>query len=197
MFDIWSAVILGFSYGLGPCTLSCAPFIVPLIMATAKNKKEGVIHSIIFGAGRVIGYVILGFFAGLLGKEINFFVSKPLLGLFFVLLGVFIFFNLRGKCLFKTKLRITGKFMALTSGIVYGLGPCPPLIALLGLAAASKSAFMGAMMGLVFGVGTMLSPIIILGLFSGWFAKQPEFRKIIPYVSGVFLVILGLIYVIF
>jgi cytochrome c biogenesis protein CcdA len=51
-------------------------------------------------------------------------------------------------------------------------------------------------MGLAFGIGTIISPIIILGFFSGWFAKQKEFKEIIPYVSGVFLIIMGLIYII-
>lgn len=197
MFDILNALILGFTYGLGPCTFACAPLVVPLIMATSKNKKQGIIYSIIFGLGRVISYTILGFLAGLLGSQINLFLSKKILGIFFVLLGAAIMLKVQGKCIYKSRFKITGPFMSLIAGIVFGLGPCPPLVALLALAAVSKSALTGALMGLVFGIGTVVSPIIILGFFSGWLAKQKEFKKVIPYVSGGFLILLGIIYVIF
>ena len=40
--EIIQALTLGFLYGIGPCTLSCAPLVVPLIMATAKNPKQGI-----------------------------------------------------------------------------------------------------------------------------------------------------------
>jgi sulfite exporter TauE/SafE len=196
MFDVINALVLGFTYGIGPCTISCAPLVVPLIMSTSRNKKEGVIYSIIFSLGRVISYIILGFLAGLLGSSFKLFLPRRWLGIFFILVGVTIIFRIQGKCLYKSRFRITGPSMALGAGIVYGLGPCPPLVALLGLAVASKSAITGALMGLFFGVGTIISPIIILGFFSGWFAKQKEFKKVIPYVSGGFLILLGIIYLI-
>ncbi|MBW3001025.1 sulfite exporter TauE/SafE family protein [Candidatus Woesearchaeota archaeon] len=195
MLDIITALILGFKYGFGPCTISCAPLVVPLIMYASKNKKEGVIYSIIFGVGRVISYVFLGFLVGLLGQELGFFLPRRVLGIFFILLGIAVLFKIQGRCILKSKFKITGPFMSLFAGIVYGLGPCPPLLALLALAATSKSALTGALMGLLFGIGTVISPIIILGFFSGWFAKQKEFKKVIPYVSGGFLILLGIIYI--
>jgi sulfite exporter TauE/SafE len=197
MFDIVNALILGFSYGIGPCTISCAPLIVPLIMSTANNRKEGIILSIIFSLGRVISYILLGFFAGLLASGVDIYLPKKYLGVFFVLVGAAVFFNIKGKCILKTRWKITSNFMALITGIVFGAAPCPPLVGLLGLAIISKSAWIGALMGLVFGLGTIISPLIILGLFSGWFAKQKEFRKVIPYVSGIFLVLLGIAYMVF
>jgi sulfite exporter TauE/SafE len=84
--------------------------------------------------------------------------------------------------------------MSLFSGIIFGLAPCPPLIGLLGLAVLSKSGITGAAMGLVFGISTIISPILFLGLFSGWFAKHEEFKQYIPYASGIFLIVIGLIY---
>jgi sulfite exporter TauE/SafE len=197
MFDVLNALVLGFTYGIGPCTISCAPLVVPLIMASSKNKREGIVNSIIFSFGRVISYILLGFFSGLIGSTFNLFLPQKWLGAFFIILGIAILFRIQGKCILKSKLRITGPSMAITTGFIYGLGPCPPLIALLGLAAASKSALTGALMGLVFGLGTIISPIIILGFFSGWFAKQKEFKKVIPYVSGGFLILLGILYMIF
>jgi sulfite exporter TauE/SafE len=197
MFDIMGALILGFTYGIGPCTISCAPIVVPLLMAASKNKKEGIKFSFVFSFGRVISYIILGLVTGFLGKEIGLFLSKPVLGIFFIILGIAVFLKFQGKCIIKNRFKVTGYKMSLISGILYGLGPCPPLIALLALAAQSQSALQGALMGFLFGIGTVISPIIILGFFSGWIAKQKEFKQVIPYVSGAFLVVMGLIYIIF
>jgi len=197
MFDIINALILGFTYGLGPCTISCAPLIVPLIMSTANTRKEGIILSLVFSIGRVISYIGLGFLAGLMGRTLDIYFPQKYLGIFFIILGVAVFFNIHGKCIMKSRVKITSNSMALVTGIIYGAGPCPPLIALLGLAVLSHSAWIGALMGLVFGLGTVISPLIILGLFSGWFAKQKEFKQVIPYVSGVFLALLGLGYLLF
>ena len=195
MFEwVLEAAVLGFTYGLGPCTVSCAPLIVPIIVATAKDKREGVIFSLIFSIGRVFSYTLLGFLSGLLGKQIDWFIPNWLLGVIFVLLGIGIAFNVQKKCLIKN-VKITGPYMSFFSGVAMGLGPCPPLIALLALAVLSQSALTGLAMGFVFGLGTILSPILILGFFSGWFAKNKEFHKVLPYVSGGFLVLLGLAYI--
>lgn len=191
------ALTLGFLYGIGPCTISCAPLVVPLIMSTANNKKQGVIYSLIFSSGRVVSYVILGFLVGLLGYTLNVVVSKKLLGMFIIVLGIILLFKINNKCIYKTKLKINGPFISFVAGLIYGLGPCPPLIALLGLVALSGSALTGALMALIFGIGTILSPIIILGFFSGVMAKQKELKVVVPYVSGIFLILIGLGYIFF
>lgn len=193
--EILQAITLGFLYGVGPCTLSCAPLVVPLIMSTAKNSKQGIWLSLVFSFGRVLSYIVLGALTGFLGYVLIKIVSKKILGVFLILLGILLFFKIQNKCILKSKIRITSSSIALGTGFVYGMAPCQPLIALLGLTAASSSAFTGLFMGLAFGIGTILSPIIILGFFSGWFAKQKEFKEIIPYVSGVFLMIMGIIYI--
>jgi sulfite exporter TauE/SafE len=192
--ELSEAFVLGITYGLGPCTLSCAPLIVPLIMAAAKNKTWGVILSIIFGLGRIIAYVILGALSGFIGQTLNFSIPNRVTGIFIILLGIFLFFNIHNKCILKSKIKINGPIVALVVGFVWGLSPCQPLIALLGLTVLTKSMLTGALMALVFGLGTIISPIIILGFFSGWFAKQKEFKEIIPYVSGLFLILMGILY---
>jgi sulfite exporter TauE/SafE len=194
--EILQAISLGFLYGIGPCTLSCAPLVVPLIMSTAKNSKHGVWLSLVFSFGRVLSYILLGALTGFLGYVLIKVVSKKILGIFLIILGILLFFKIQNKCILKSKIKISSSSIALGTGFIYGMAPCQPLIALLGLTAASSSAFTGLLMGLAFGIGTIISPIIILGFFSGWFAKQKEFKEIIPYVSGVFLIIMGLIYII-
>ncbi len=192
--EIIQAISLGFLYGIGPCTISCAPLVVPLIMSTAKNTKNGIWLSLVFSFGRVLSYMLLGALTGLLGYVLTQLVSKKILGIFLIIIGILLFFKIQNKCILKSKIKITSFSLAIGTGFVYGLAPCQPLIALLGLTAASGSAITGLLMGIAFGIGTIISPIIILGFFSGWFAKQKEFREVIPYVSGIFLIIIGLIY---
>ncbi len=188
------ALALGFMYGLGPCTLSCAPLIVPLIMSTAKNKKQGITYSLIFSLGRIISYTILGFLAGLLGYTVNAIVTKKMLGLLIIVLGILLFFKIEKKCICKSKIKINGPIMALGAGIAYGFGPCPPLIALLGVIVLSGSAITGALMAIVFGIGTTVSPLIVLGFLSAWFGNKEGIKEVVPYVSGIFLIIIGIIY---
>ena len=193
--NLIEAFVLGILYGLGPCTLSCAPLIVPLIMGTSKNKKQGVFHSIIFSLGRIIAYVSLGFLSGLIGYTFNIPSSRQIIGVFIILLGILFFFNIHNnKCILKSKIKITGPAVALSAGFVWGLGPCPPLIALLAIVSTTGSAITGSVMALFFGFGTIISPVILLGFFSGWFAKQKEFKEVIPYASGLFLIVIGLLY---
>lgn len=194
--EILQAITLGFLYGIGPCTLSCAPLVVPLIMSTAKNTKHGIWLSLVFSLGRVLSYMLLGALTGFLGYVLTQFISKRILGIFLIILGILLFFKIQNKCILKSKIKITSSSIALGTGFIYGLAPCQPLIALLGLTAASSSAITGLIMGIAFGIGTIVSPILVLGLFSGWFAKQKEFKEIIPYVSGIFLIIIGIIYII-
>jgi sulfite exporter TauE/SafE len=197
MLDIVNALVLGFSYGIGPCTLSCAPLIVPLIIATAKNQKQGLLYSFIFSIGRVTAYTILGALAGFFGMYFASGIPKKWMGVFLFLVGIALIFQLHSRCILKSNFKLTGKWMAYVSGVMFGAAPCPPLIGLLGLAVLSKSAFTGAAMGCVFGLGTIISPVLLMGIFSGWFAKQKEFKDVIPYVSGGFIALLGIIYLIF
>jgi len=194
MFDVINAFILGVSYGIGPCTLSCAPLMVPLIMSTSKDQLQGTVNTLIFSIARIISYSFLGFLSGFLGTKIDALISSKMLGGFLILLGLAVMFKVQGRCILKSKKKIKGSFMLFITGIIWGLSPCPPLIALLVLAAASKSALTGILMGLVFGLGTIISPLLILGFFSGWFAKNKEFINIIPYIAGGFILLLGILY---
>ena len=193
--EIGEAALLGVMYGIGPCTISCAPLVVPLIMSTAKDRKQGVIYSLIFGMGRIFSYVVLGILAGLLGYALTGIVSRVALGIFLVILGIVLFFKVQERCILKSKMKINSPSLSFVAGAIYGMTPCAPLVALLGLAVISGSALVGGMMAFVFGVGTLISPIIVLGFFSGWFARNKEMQEVVHYVSGIFLILMGVLYI--
>ncbi|MBW2990788.1 sulfite exporter TauE/SafE family protein [Candidatus Woesearchaeota archaeon] len=190
---IIQAFVLGIIYGLGPCTISCAPVLVPIVMTASKNWKQGLIYTLVFSLGRVIVYVLLGMLMGALGKTLEIYISNKIIGIFFALLGIALFFKVHTRCL-VSKVKITGLHMSFVAGIIMGFSPCAPMLAALALAVASKSILIGGLIALVFGVGTVLSPILIIGTVSGKWASIKEFQNINNYVAGVFLFILGLIF---
>lgn len=194
MENIFEALTLGVIYGFGPCTISCAPIVIPLIMSSSKNGKQGLFQAFIFGLGRIVSYCVLGFLTGYLGYLLKNFISPQLIGIFMIIVGILTFLRKYPKaCSFACKIK--GNYTSFVSGIIIGISPCVPLISALSLAIASKSAINGLLIGLIFGIGTLLSPMLILGFFAGWWSKRSEkFHDVNLIVCSLFLIILGILY---
>lgn len=199
MTSFFEALILGVLYGLGPCAIVCAPILVPLIMATAKTGKEGIIQVFSFNFGKISAYIFLGGFFGYTGYFLSDLVSEEMAGIFLIFLGIFIllqyFFNFHysnsNSCSFLKK--IGGRKLSFITGLVIAFRLCPALLAVLSLAALERSPLIGAGMGLAFGIGCLVTPLIIFGFLAGKLATLNELKNIAPIVSCVFLIILGLI----
>jgi sulfite exporter TauE/SafE len=186
------ALVLGVLYGIGPCTLFCAPVIVPLVMSYSKDGREGVKNTLIFSLGRIVSYASLGAASGLLGAALSSILTKEVLAASIIGFGVLLLLRKHPKtCLLAGKVK--GKHASFTSGIILGLSPCYPLIGLLTLAATSGSPITGLAMGVIFGLGTTLTPLIILGFFAGRWAKfSKEFADVNLIVTGLFLIAVGI-----
>lgn len=186
------AFILGILYGLGPCTLICAPILIPLIISTSKNGKSGVIQTLTFYSGKILSYISLGLISGYAGYLFKGFITPRVIGSVLIALGLFVFLQRYSKkCQFLVKVK--GKHLSFITGLVIGFRPCPALLALLSVAILTKSAFIGGLMGFIFGLGTLLSPLIILGFLAGKWAKLSEkFRGINIIICGLFLILLGI-----
>jgi sulfite exporter TauE/SafE len=191
MHLIPEAFVLGVIYGFGPCTLSCAPVLVPIVMSTSKGLKQGILYTLAFSLGRILVYTLLGAVMGAIGSIFSISIPHWLIGVFLIMLGIALFFNLHTKCL-VSRVRVTGLHMSFVAGVVLGFSPCAPLLGALGLAIASKSALTGGLIAIAFGIGTVLSPILLIGALSGKWASVREFKGINNYVAGAFLVLVGL-----
>ncbi|MFH1511100.1 MAG: sulfite exporter TauE/SafE family protein [Candidatus Woesearchaeota archaeon] len=185
--------MLGIIYGFGPCTLSCAPILVPIVMSTSKGMRQGLFQTLLFSLGRIIVYIILGAIMGAIGKSFNLYLPNWLIGILLALLGVSLILDVQKKCFIKN-IRLTGSHMAFVAGIIMGISPCAPLLAALALAVSSKSSILGATVALVFGIGTLLSPILLIGLVSGKWASIKEFGQINRYIAGSFLIVIGTLF---
>jgi sulfite exporter TauE/SafE len=174
--------------------------------------------SVIFNGGRVVTYGLLGLAVGLAGGAFLVEGVYALWGAIFfgvavALIGIWIAVRrrpgsacgCRGEASWAQRLwhRVEpregdgGELSAAGMGLLIGLVPCPPLIALLVFSAAVGSAGTGLVLGLLFGVGTVISPIVIVAAAAGWFSERiakeaPVMRSGVRRVAGLMLVVLGI-----
>lgn len=175
---------IGFGIGLaGPCLLTCAPVIVTYVAAKQENWRRSLIDIVIFLFGRLFAYIFLGYLAGLSGAILQKVSSSWLMpfikasgGLIIIALGVFVLFEKEPfsfACKFRSnKIFNAGNLFIL--GIIMGIVPCGPLLALLlEITLISKSAADGMLYALFFGLGTLISGFISIAALSGVFAWLP------------------------
>ncbi len=173
--------ITGFSVGWGPCLIYCTAILAPYLAGTKAGWKEGLLSSVVFSAGRLIAYMLLGGVVGFSGRLFsslymmgNFPVYAQLAGgLFVFLLGLTIIMG-KGEsislCKYINKHNNESLFLL---GILIGLAPCAPLLgSLVYIMLKSGNFFEGALYGLSFGLGTSLSPILIIGAAAGFLPKK-------------------------
>ena len=213
-----SALLLGMVYGATFCTLTCSPFIASYIIGTDRGTRRGVWLSVIFNSGRVATYGVLGLLVGLAGGA--FLVEGVysrwgalVFGLAVAVIGLWIAVRRRPSaagCACGPGATWTQRFLhrlepregdggelsAASMGLLIGLVPCPPLVALLVFSAAVGSAAMGLVLGVLFGIGTVVSPIIVVAAAAGWFSDRlakeaPLLTSGVRRMAGVLLVVLG------
>ena len=199
-------VILIFSAGLltslGPCSLSLLPVTIAYIGATKKNQ-----HKLIsFSGGIVFSLVTLGALSGFLGRiygQIPSFYNS-----FVAFIAIIMGLNLLGFLKFQfpnwpdIKLiedKIPPFLAPFALGITFGLAssPCitPVLASLLAWVSQAQNPTISIIFLFFFGLG-QITPIVIAGATTENLQRFLELRKysqVIPTVSGIFLVSLGLL----
>jgi sulfite exporter TauE/SafE len=208
MIKTASALFLsGLLLGSGPCLASCAPLLISYLAATYKNIRQSLIAYLLFSAGRITVYLLLGLLVFLLGQ----FIIENLSGLWakyiFILAGLFIIgigllsvlpknpgtkFSCRLQEIFVKK----DKKTLVLFGLIAGIAPCLPLLSVLyyiGLVAKSWRASL--FYSFAFGLGTVFSPLLLLAIFSGLLPgilrNKPRINRILNLVCGIIVIILG------
>ena len=176
------ALILGLSFGAGPCNVSCLPFLGPVFLARGGGTRTSWGVVIPFSAGRLAGYSLLGLTAGLLGENIAPLVESgglhAVLGVATVIVGLLLWRRAgRTSCstahrgahrgvggeqpLLPARRALPGGLFAMGFGMA--LNPCAPLGIVLVAAAATASAVAGFTLGAGFGVGAVVVPALLFG----------------------------------
>jgi sulfite exporter TauE/SafE len=202
-------LIQGFVVGAGPCLLVCAPILLPYVAGTKRTWQEGLKATLIFGLTRLVVYTLLGGMMGYVGYYLfqlfhNQLWGKVLwgfAGIFIILLGLLIAIgkgieNPLCRYLQKQTLENSTKSMVIL-GIILGLSPCLPLLAVLTeIMFIAEKFYQGFLYGLAFGAGTVISPLLLLGaaapLIPGKLLNSNRAARIFNKLCGILLIGMGL-----
>lgn len=188
-----SLFISGLLFGAGPCLASCGPLLTTYIAASKKNIPASIITYIWFSFSRIAVYIALSliiFFFGefalarLSGSWLNYLIVAA--GLTIIFIGVGVIFN--------KKLEFS--LPPILMGAAVGILPCGPLLAVLSYIGLVSKAWQESLLyGLSFGLGTLLSPLVLLSVFSGWLGnwlKSNRYYRIFRFTCGMIIILLGL-----
>lgn len=184
----------------------------PVVCASTLQKKHGhhAVKQVIFFIGAAATpWVILAALFGYLGYvllpetwEIGF---HFLFGALMITLGVYTLFAHRAPHLhLQAQIDHTHECPSILrprdiilSGLVIGLGPCPPVLLLYGYAAQSHRLFSGMLYGLWFTLANLATLLLLSFLFSGIIRSltrttQRNFAPLFSFLSGLILIFFGL-----
>ncbi len=214
-------LVTGFTVGFGHCIGMCGPIVVSLSL---NLKGRGVLlPHLLYNAGRVTTYAILGGLAGILGsftiltssilslqKGVLIFVGVLVLLMGLAMGGWISLGRLSGDSDFSHSLFLKWfhRLSAARSPVVYlplglllGLLPCGPvytaLIASARAGMAANSSLQGFLSGMglmvAFGMGTV-APLLLIGKLAG--LRWMKSREVIYKISSLLMVLVGVYFII-
>ena len=197
-----SAFLIGLLHVLEPCEDKAVASIYATVVG--RNTRKIVFLVLLYGFGMMIADTALGVIAGYVGSQYLARFSKQLeivSASFTVAFGLLVFSHthkLESHCYAKGLSGIKGDLSMLFFGIIRGLPPCPIEMAILVMAASTKSALSGGLLVASFGLGTMISLLPfafaiggILTFIRRKFGVKAE--RIMPKASGIVISLIGLV----
>jgi cytochrome c-type biogenesis protein len=203
----------GFLSFFSPCLLPMIPAYIMYITGVdmeddlSKVRMTALMRTLGFVLGFTVIFMIMGSSASFLGrafiqnKTIFFRISGILIILFGLnMMGVLNLKFLGMEKRVKSPKKVTSWFSSILMGMAFAAGwtPCfgPVLASILVFAGTSATVSKGVLLLFIYSVG-MAVPFILTALFINvfikWLAKAEKFLKYMPYVSGIILVIFGLL----
>ena len=170
------------------------------ILKEEKSKFQTLIPTILYNAGRVTSYTIIGGIVGALGSVLSLSLNvkaglQIFAGIFMVIMGL----NMAGFSIFrKINIKLPWSSCSIKKkpktpflvGMLNGLMPCGPLQTMQLYALGTGSALNGALAMFVFSLGTV--PLMLgFGAISGFLSKG--YTKQLLKFSGFLVIILGII----
>lgn len=204
---IISLFLTGLLFGSGPCIASCGPILISYVAGTKKNILRGFVSYIVFSFARISVYLALSLAIFFLGRFFLERLSRDYAryivisgGGFIILVGVLMIFGKRLEFpAFKFLQRYVlerDKKSVVIMGLVIGLLPCAPLLAILSyVGLVSKSWLHSILYGLAFGLGTFFSPLILLTILSaliGNWVQDKRYYQIFSSICGLIIIFLGI-----
>ncbi len=201
-FTIVLIFAAGLLTSLGPCSLSLLPITIAYIGGTKNNKFK----LIGFSGGVIFALITLGALSGFLGKiygqlpsYYNFLVAFIAIIMGLNLLGILKFKLPNGPNLRFIEEKVPSLVTPFVIGVAFGLAssPCitPVLASLLAWVSQAKNPTISILFLFFFGLG-QVTPLMLAGATTENLKRFLELRKysqIIPTLSGIFLVSVGIL----
>jgi sulfite exporter TauE/SafE len=190
------AMALGLVYGLGPCLVSCVPYLGPVFLARDFSWRRSWRVVLPLSLGRLGGYSLFGTLAGWAGRYVkDSSTASPLLHLIIgaaaLMIGLALFWQRRPACAgavaltggatqttpvrrldFRSEPRALLPGGLFLMGVGMALTPCGPLGIVLFSAAASGYAGNGFLLGAGFGLGAIVVPSLVYGFGVAYFGGR-------------------------
>lgn len=210
------ALALGLAYGLGPCLVSCLPYLGPVFLARDFSLRRSWRVVLPLSAGRLVGYGSFGLVAGLAGNVMKDGAAAPtvrlVVGAAALMMGLALLWR-RPACaggarsgsavpLRRIDVRADEPRSLLPGGLfLMGIGmaltPCAPLGVVLFSATASASALHGMALGMTFGLGAIVVPGIVYGVGAAYLGGRlreelGNWRPAMERIAAGLLILVGL-----
>lgn len=186
------ALGLGLVYGLGPCLISCLPYLGPVFLANERGIRESWRIVLPISLGRLTVYSVFGCISGWVGQKVLENIDARMvqitIGVATLMVGIALFLRLKTRSGCATahpsaispirrmerlekpqKILPVGLYLM---GVGMALNPCAPMSVVLVSAAATGDAVSGGMLGFSFGLGAIAAPAIVYGLGVAYFGQQ-------------------------
>jgi sulfite exporter TauE/SafE len=205
---LYSAFIVGL-LGSFHCLGMCGPLVIALPVH-ATNKLQAITGRLIYNAGRICTYSLLGLILGTFGQSLSFFTSQQklsvaigILMLLFILIPgpvsqQFNFMSSVARFTSSVKKQFSNQFKQrsykayLFSGILNGLLPCGLVYVALAGAIATGSSYTGMAYMALFGLGTL--PMMLLVSFAAQYITM-EWRSRLTKVIPAFTIVVACLFI--
>lgn len=209
------AAALGFAYGMGPCLVSCAPFLGPVFLASDGGIKRSWKIIVPLSLGRLTAYSTFGLIVGAAGHYIKDSIPgdgvRLVVGCAVLMMGVALLLRRPGRgCASLPAQGIPLKRMDMTGspkmllpgglflmGVGMALSPCAPLGLVLFSASVSGSAGSGLLLGMSFGLGAIVIPALAYGIGMAYLGTRLReqlhgWRPKVERISALLLIMAGI-----
>lgn len=207
-YSLVTVFVLGLVFGMGPCTITCMPFLGPVFLAKTGGLNQSWKIIVPFSLGRLSSYTSLGIFSALAGasiqKMINMAIVAWLLGGATIAVGLLILWRSyyrKSSCGSHGKRATLQDNPLLPSGLFFmGVGmaatPCLPLSTVMLTAATTGSGISGLLLGISFGVGAVIVPAVAFGVGMAYFGQRirhimHDWRTHLERGSAILLIVIG------
>lgn len=166
MHDVMAIFSLSIVYGFTVCSLACLPTLGVYLMGSGRTFQDGLIGCFYFVAGKMLVYGTWGGLAGGFGMMFGVpAIQSRWIGIFVIVsaLALPLAAGTTRSCNCRRAQKYSRKLPLILLGASTSLVPCPPLVAVLLLAAHNGSIVTGIIYGFVFGAGLVVTPIMAAG----------------------------------